>query len=785
VASHTETSSNSGTTRWWQLKVTDTAVLFPLLAVTLLAVIAYGTYSLIMSAYDSARQLAASSTIDLGQTYEAQVVRALREIDQSLKFIQYAYEAGETESVLADLGERGLLPTDLLFVVSITDESGSVVDSTQPFEGISVAGREFFETHRDSETLTISKPRQYSETGEWSLEFGRRLNSADGNFAGIAIVSVDPMYFVSSYEPHVMGDNGILAILGTDGVFRARRSGDHVQYGDTANYAALLAAGQHPASGASVWTNDWDGVRRYTVVHELFGFPLAIVVGLSEQEQLVNAAERRDLYLLQAAGGSILALIVLLILGRLNLQLHRSRMLAIEEQVAHAAQVEYLAYHDNLTGLPNRSFFSKLLSRSVNEAQRYDRQLSVLFLDLDGFKSINDTLGHAAGDDLLKEVGQRLKTSLRESDTVARLGGDEFVVLLPQMADEASLSATATKILETIRKPFTLVGQEFRISTSIGISRFPQDGQDEETLMKNADVAMYSAKEQGKNNFRLYSSELNANTLERLTLESNLRRALERGEYQIYYQVRKNVRSKVVTGVEALLRWRHPELGVVPPKQFLPLAEETGLIVPIGRWVLETVCRQSVAWKAEGLASISMAVNLSAREFFDPHFLSSLAEILRKTGIDAGVLEIEVTESVLLRDLEKTLTIIDGIKTLGVRVAIDNFGAGYSSLATLKQFRLDTIKVDGTFIRSIEENLDNNSLIEGIIKIAKVLGLTVVAEGVETKTQADYLDAKSCDEVQGFYFSAPVPASRIADLMKSRSSVTPFTRRPSGSIGRH
>ena len=313
----------------------------------------------------------------------------------------------------------------------------------------------------------------------------------------------------------------------------------------------------------------------------------------------------------------------------------------------------------------------------------------------------------------------------------------------------------AQKILSAVARPFVLLGQEFRVTASIGISTYPQDGLDEQTLTKNADIAMYQAKEEGKNNFQFYSEKLNANSLERLTLESSLRHALERNEFQLHYQAKRDIRSGRITGMEALLRWQHPDLGMVAPMQFIPVAEETGLIVPIGKWVLRTACLQNVAWQKQGLPHLSMAVNLTARQFFDENLLPDIASILKATGMDARLLELEITESLLMRDVEKTLRILTGLKDMGIRIAIDDFGIGYSSLSTLKQFPLDTIKIDRSFIRDVASVAEDKDLTEAIIAMGRTLSLTVVAQGVETKEQAD--------------FSAPERLRRIPGLLSQQA----------------
>ena len=414
--------------------------------------------------------------------------------------------------------------------------------------------------------------------------------------------------------------------------------------------------------------------------------------------------------------------------------------------------------------------FSKILSQSISEAHRYGRTLAVAFLDLDHFKQINDTLGHDAGDQLLQQVAVRLKSCVRESDTVARLGGDEFVVLLPALADEKYAATVAQNILIATARPFSLLGQEFRVTASIGISTYPQDGLDEQTLTKNADIAMYHAKTEGKNNFQFYSEELNANTLERLALESSLRHALERDEFGLHYQAKRDIATGRITGMEALLRWQHPDLGTVLPMQFIPLAEETGLIIPIGKWVLRTACLQSVAWRKQGLPPLCIAVNLTARQLGDEHLLTDLTSILETTGMDPHLLEIEINESLLINDVEKTFKILTGLKSLGIRIAVDDFGTGYSSLAMLQRFPLDTIKIDRSLMRDIDGTTQDSAMADAIIALGKSLSLTVVAQGVETKEQADHLRVHACDELQGFYFKRPLPAAEFTQLLRDQST---------------
>jgi diguanylate cyclase (GGDEF)-like protein len=447
----------------------------------------------------------------------------------------------------------------------------------------------------------------------------------------------------------------------------------------------------------------------------------------------------------------------------------QSRLRERDASLAYAERVEYLAYHDELTGLPNRSMFSKLLVQSIGEARRYERKLAVAFLDLDRFKQINDSLGHEAGDQLLQEVAVRLRGCVRASDTVARLGGDEFVVLLPEIGHSDDAAIVAQKILAVVAKPFTLIGQEFRVTVSIGISSYPADGLDEQTLTKNADIAMYQAKEGGKNNFQFYSKARNVNSLERLTLEASLRHALVRQEFHLLYQAKRDIISGRVTGMEALLRWQHPDLGVVAPHQFLAVAEESGLIVPIGRWVLKTACLQNVAWQKRGLPPLCIAVNLAARQFYDEALIPDVCAILEATGMEPNLLELEFTEALLINRVEDTLRILTALKALRIRIAIDNFGTGYSSLATLQKFPLDTIKIDRSLIRDIKGPADETGLANAIIAIGKSLSVTVVAQGVETRDQAEYLRTHACDELQGLYFERPLPGEESTRLLLAQA----------------
>ncbi len=438
-----------------------------------------------------------------------------------------------------------------------------------------------------------------------------------------------------------------------------------------------------------------------------------------------------------------------------------------DEKTRADERIEYLASHDSLTGLPNRETFNELLHHAIEAACRHERRFAMLFIDLDRFKVINDSLGHDAGDILLAEISNRLRNTLRSSDVVARLGGDEFVVILEETAEREDVERIAHNLLSVLGEPLQLSGHECHTTASIGIAMYPSDGSDAQTLIKNADMAMYFAKEDGKNGFRFFTKDTRAQSIERLTLEMALRRALDRNQFALHYQPKVDMATGQISGVEALLRWTHPELGVLSPMQFIPLAEETGLIVPIGRWVLKEACAQNMAWQGRGLRPISMAVNLSPRQFVDQHLLRDIDEALVTSGMPPVLLQLEVTESMVMRNVSRAVKVLDAIQSRGIRLAIDDFGTGYSSMSLMKQFPIDTIKIDRSFVRDLPKDSEDQAIAQAIISMGKALGMTVVAEGVETTEQETFLRDYACDEMQGYLFSKPLTPQQMADLLRS------------------
>jgi diguanylate cyclase (GGDEF)-like protein/PAS domain S-box-containing protein len=434
---------------------------------------------------------------------------------------------------------------------------------------------------------------------------------------------------------------------------------------------------------------------------------------------------------------------------------------AMSLQMAHSAE------HDALTGLPNRTLLNDRISQAIAYARRHSKQVAVLFLDLDGFKHINDSLGHPIGDKLLQSVTKRLVDCGRASDTVSRQGGDEFVVLLAEVEHAQDAAIAAQRMLQAVAGAHSIDDHELHVTTSIGVSVYPDDGLDAETLIKNADTAMYQAKENGRHSYQYFEASMNARAVERRSIEEGLRRALARHEFRLHYQPKIDFKTGGITGAEALLRWTHPTQGPVSPARFIPVAEDCGLILPIGNWVLRQACEQARAWVEQGLPLTTMAVNVSAKEFRDEKFLDGLSSILTDTGLDPRALELELTESVLMKHSESAALTLHTLRDKGVQIAVDDFGTGYSSLSYLRKFPIDALKIDQSFVAHITTAEDDASIVIAVIGMARSLKLRVVAEGVETLEQLRFLRAHECDEAQGYYFSRPVPPEQFATLLRT------------------
>ena len=873
---------------------------FPLVGFVLLALVAANVRSLIGVEREAAVRAAGASSRELTDTYEAQVVKAVHEIDQALKVIAFAHRTGAGRVDLAELRSRGLLLPDLVFAESIADRDGRIVASTRPVPLSDVSGMEFFRVQREGDTLAVSRPEE-ARGGEWNLHFSRSLRATDGSFDGIAIVTVASSYFVAAYEPSRLGQHGVLALIGRDGIVRAGRSGDALFQGGTVDYAKVVSA--LPEDSFALATNPWDHERRFTAARELYEAPLAVVAGLSEREQLEPVAARARVYIWRAAGVSAALVLVLGFLWRLSWKLARTKAqahralqdeiavrrqaesalklrnraiessvnailitdvsrpgrpieyvnpafermtgyaaadaigreasfllgadmdqpgmqevrLALREQrdghavlrayrrdgtpfwneffiapvrdesgaVTHFVEVmndvtearnyeEQLAHQakfDPLTGLANRNLLHDRLQQAIAAARREGGAVAAVFLDVDHFKVVNDSLGHGVGDELLRRIGARLQASVRESDTVARHGGDEFVLVLPMresdpVALEAAITRLMHKMLAAIAEPLMLGDRELRPTCSIGVSLSPQDGDTAERLLRNADAAMYRAKELGRNRLQFFTTDVHERIHRRMELESSLRRALDRGEFELRYQPQVALRHGGIVGIEALVRWRHPERGIVGPAEFIGFAEETGLIVPIGAWVLNEACRQNRAWQDAGLPAVPIAVNMSALQCQQDDVVDVVRAALDRAGLDPRYLELEITESISMANPAQSVPLMHRLKETGVTLSIDDFGTGFSNLSYLRRFPVDRLKIDLSFVREITTDPGSLAISEAIITMSHSLRLQVIAEGVETEGQLDLLESRQCDSIQGYYFSPPLDADGMGQLLR-------------------
>jgi diguanylate cyclase (GGDEF)-like protein len=864
--------------RWLRMGL-DTHVSLPLFTLLLLAVIWGATFHFVENEHQAARAAALESVQELIETYEAQVARSVNGIEQTLKVLKYAAERKGQAGALPELNAHGLLPSGLVFAVSLADAQGSIVASNPRAAPASVAHETYFRFHKEARTATtyVAQTMHDGANKDWHLHFSRRLENETGHFTGIAIVEVDPAYFTSAYEHARQGDKGMLGVVGADGVVRSMRIGDKVSWGQQVDYR-MMEKNYIP------FASPWDSVQRYTAMRPLRGYSLSVFAGLAEDEQMAGFRKQRADHLWEAAIASGLLLMAATmawlwtwqgaktrrrirraqetyaaaseanmdaffvlrairngdgviidfkfsavnpraqqLTGRSKIELMSQTFCAflpasrhngmferlvqitseggvhqeeaqslmpqfqadwlhwqvvgveggvvaivrdISERMRNEARIVHMAHHDTLTGLPNRSLIADRLQQAVLHAERQGQSVLVAFIDLDSFKLVNDTLGHNAGDELLKVVAGRMVDCVRRNDTVGRFGGDEFVLVLPHVDENpASLVPLLEKILAAVIEPIVLEGHRMQVSCSIGAAVYPRDGRDADTLMMHADMAMYRAKESGKNNCQFYTHEMNATLEEKLALMDGLRKALDENQLRLLYQPKVDLATGGIFGVEALLRWDHPERGTISPDQFIPLAEECGMILPIGEWVLREACRQARSWQDKGMAPVSMSVNVSPRQFEDVRLVSRVENALRDSGLDPRWLELEVTESLIMRDVTQSVAKMRELEAMGIALSIDDFGTGYSSLAALKSFPISRLKIDKSFVRDLASSEDDQAIARAIISMSHQLHMRVIAEGVETEQQRSFLQKNGCDEVQGYLFGKPMMPEQLAAML--------------------
>ncbi len=590
------------------------------------------------------------------------------------------------------------------------------------------------------------------------LPIARRVEATDGTYLGVVAVLIPPRILTRLPRYIDLGPHGVMTLSGLDRRIRARFSADSPD--GSKGIGASLARQPIPdtlgnnAVGSYTRAGVVDGIVRMFAYTRVGSYPLIITVGLSRDRWLTDW--RSSTTIIVALG--LFATVLLLGLAAYMIR-------EIHRRAANQINAVYLAEHDFLTGLPNRTLLNDRIGQAIALAARHTKAVAVLFLDLDGFKRVNDSLGHSIGDKLLQSIATRLTNSVRSADTVSRQGGDEFVVLLSEVERPDDAAIMARRLLSAVAEAHSIDRHDLHITTSIGVSVYPDDGLDAETLIKSADTAMYQAKDNGRQSYQFFRPMMNDQAVERQFIEEGLRCAVERQELELHYQPKINLKTGEITGAEALLRWTHPIRGSISPAKFIPVAEDCGLIVPIGSWVLREACKKTRAWLDAGLSLDSTAVNVSSIQFKQENFAETVFTIAEEAGLDLRFLELELTESVLMKFTSSTIPTLDALRARGVRLALDDFGTGYSSLSYLQKFPLDALKIDQSFVRQITKVPPETALVIAVIAMGQSLRLRVIAEGVETLEELDFLRAHHCDEAQGYYFSRPVPAEQFARLL--------------------
>ena len=728
----------------------------PMLGVLVLILLWAVIYTRLQVEKDSAQREAMASAAILSAALEQHTVKAIHQVDQITRFVKYEFEKSPDHFDLASTVEKGVVQSDTLVQVSLVDEHGYLVANTadpKPKQ-INLSDREHFKVHRSEafDQLYISKPVLGRISRQWTLQMTRRLNHPDGSFAGVVVVSEDPSYFTNDfYNNAAVGRDGVISVVSDTGSVFARRTGN-LQNAP----GAFSATGSYPISEhvSGTYPDPIDGVMRIVSYRHIDGYPLGVMVGLSQKEELAEYEHTRNVYLMMASFISVAMLGFFAVATGLI-----GKLLGREREMTHL--VEY----DLLTGLPNRYQTLQLLRGEVSQPANVGR-LALLFIDLDNFKTVNDTLGHNAGDIVLQMTATRLAQTVGDAGILTRIGGDEFVVVMKGDHVEPKAVQLAEAIAESFMRPFDVRGSSFVLHSSIGIALYSGTNESEIDLLKKADLAMYSAKDAGKGCYQFYSPQLAHRADHLMKWEQQLRVALAEGQLFLVYQPKIDLTRRCITGFEALVRWNHPQHGEIAASEFIPIAESTGLVVPIGEFVIDAACRQLASWIGRGYGTLSLSVNISAVQFWRGDVFETIERALRRYDLPARRLELEITETAMMEYPEIVSEKIGALKRLGVRIALDDFGTGYSSLSYLNRFAVDTLKVDRSFVQAIPGDRSVCVMVAAIVNLARSLGLTVVVEGTETEEQIAWLSGLGNIEAQGFLFSRPVPPEGVQALLE-------------------
>jgi diguanylate cyclase (GGDEF)-like protein len=707
------------------------------------------------------------SNQNFAMVFEENVLRSIGEIDKSLLYLRRRVEARGPNTDLGTIANTTDVLSEIIVQVAIIDAAGiarATNAGPQPAPPIDVSDREHYKVHVNSTTdqLFISRPVIGRASGQWSIQFTRRYLDHDGKFAGVVVASLNPNHLTQFYDKIDFGSSASISLIGNDGAVRlSGGSADGFAMGQDLSGSVLFQRMREGMNAIFEDANPSSGDTHLVTLRKVRDHPLWVAVSVNKSD--IYKSSWASLQVLGLAG-LVATLIILAAMERI--------LQSEAEARKNAAYVARLASEDPLTGLPNRRVFGSTLDqiiserRSAAESGASAREFGVLFLDLDRFKFVNDTLGHRVGDLLLQEVGQRLKAALGSNGMLARLGGDEFAAVIPSIETRSGLETIASRLADAVGKLYEINGHQIRSSTSIGIAVGPGDGGTADDLLMAADLALYAVKLNGRCGFQFYQPSMNKEFNDRRRIEMDLREAIEKGQLELHYQPIIDLRSNVISGFEALARWRHPEKGMISPATFIPVAEDSGLILPLGEWALGEACRRAAQWPG----NLKVAVNLSPTQFSSPQLIDRIVVVLAETGLTPARLELEITERIFLEDSEHTLSTLHRLKELGVRIALDDFGTGYSSLSYLRSFPFDKIKIDRTFVADLAEGTEHIAIVQAVISIAQALGMTTTAEGIETPDQQRFLKALGCHEGQGYLLGRPMPLDKVPETIAAWAS---------------